>query len=200
MEPRIFHGQISPQEIANYLLADFQRYDYRAQQLGSGDRIAIQIATRDRPVSGGETALTVNLQKVEDGVSVQLGKQAWLGVAASLGVTALSAIRNPWVLLSRLDDLAQDIENLQLSDQVWQVIENAARAANASYELSDRLRRMVCEYCNSANPIGESNCIACGAPLGGVQPRSCGNCGFIVNNNEAICPNCGKNLPSRTPG
>jgi RNase P subunit RPR2 len=194
MEPRIYHGQITPQGIADYLLAEFNRSDYRAQQIGEDDKIAVQIATRDLPVSGGETALTVSLQKVEDGVSIQIGKQAWLGVAASLGMTALTALRNPWLLLSRLDDLAQDIENIQLGERVWDVIESAARAANASFELSERLRRMVCVYCDSANPVGESNCLACGAPLGQAQPRTCKNCGFIVRASEAQCPNCGQKL------
>jgi len=194
MEPRIFHGNITPQDIASYLLAQFNRGNYRAQQLGEGEKLVVQIATRESPVSGGETALTVNLQSVEDGVTVQIGKQAWLGVAASLGMTALTAWRNPLALLSRLDDLAQDIENLQLSEQVWENIESVARAANVTFELSDRLRRIVCEYCNTANPVGEPNCIACGAPLGSVQPRTCKNCGFVVKTTEPVCPNCGQKL------
>ncbi len=130
MEPRIFHGEITPQDIANYLISQFNRGNFRAQQLGDGENLAVQIATQERPASGGETALTVNMRKVEDGVSVQLGKQAWLGVAASLGMTALTAMRNPWVLLSRLDDLAQDIENLQLSDQVWDAIYDPEKHRN----------------------------------------------------------------------
>jgi RNA polymerase subunit RPABC4/transcription elongation factor Spt4 len=56
------------------------------------------------------------------------------------------------------------------------------------------LRRMVCVYCDSANPVGESNCLACGAPLGQAQPRTCKNCGFIVRASEAQCPNCGQKL------
>ena len=194
MEPRIFHGNITPQDIASYLLAQFNRGNYRAQQLGRGEKIVVQIATRESPLAGGETALTVNLQTVEDGVTVQIGKQAWLGVAASLGMTALTAWRNPLALLSRLDDLAQDIENLQLCEQVWENIETVARAANVTFELSDRLRRIVCEYCNTANPVGEPNCIACGAPLGNVQPRTCKNCGFVVKTTELVCPNCGQKL------
>ena len=91
-----------------------------------------------------------------------------------------------------LDDIAQDIESLQLPDEIWQTVEEAAVAAGASLELSDRLRRAVCSYCNTANPVGESACIACGAPLGDVQPRTCLNCGFVVRTGETTCPNCGK--------
>jgi hypothetical protein len=156
--------------------------------------VLVQIASRQRPASGGQTALTVSLHKVEDGLSVQIGQQSWWGVAASLGMTALTAWRNPWSLLGRLDDLAQDFEYLQLSDQVWAVIEREARAAGASFELSERLRRMECTYCGTGNPVGEGSCIACGAPLGSVQPRTCKNCGFVVKSSEKICPNCGKGL------
>jgi RNA polymerase subunit RPABC4/transcription elongation factor Spt4 len=156
--------------------------------------MAVQISTHEARSSGGQTATSVDIQAVEDGVCVQVGQQAWLGVAASLGMTALSAIRNPWNLLGRLDDLAQDIESLSLSDEIWKVIDGSARTLNAGAQLSERLRRMVCSYCNSANPVGESNCLACGAPLGDDQPSTCGKCGFVVTQAEKFCPNCGSRL------
>jgi len=136
----------------------------------------------------------VTLQKVEDGLGVQVGNQAWLGVAASLGMTALSLWRNPLNILGRLDDLAQDIENLQITEEVWRVVENVARMQGATLELSERLRRLVCEYCLTGNPVGEPSCIACGAPLGLSQPGTCPNCGFVVNKGERVCPNCGQTL------
>lgn len=192
MEPRIFHGNMRPDDLAQALIGEFNRGNLRAQKLGSGSQVIVQIGTRERPQSGGQTALSVTLQQVPDGVSVQIGQQAWLGVAASLGETAFSLWRNPWNILGRLDDLAQDIENLQLSDQVWVTIENTARAMGASFELSERLRRLVCPYCQTANPVGESNCIACGAPLGPEQPRTCAHCGFVLKAGETVCSNCAK--------
>lgn len=190
METRYYHGNLNPDELANALVAHFDHGNLRAQKLGSDDQIIVQIASRyDRP-SGGQTALSVHLRKIEDGVAVQLGQQEWLGVAASLGATVLSTLRNPWALLSRLDDLAQDFASLTLSDQVYQIIENVARAAGASFELSERLRRLVCAYCRTANPVGEASCIACGAPLGDLQPRTCRKCGYVLSGEESICPQC----------
>jgi len=194
MEPRIYHGDLTPEDVSRALIAHFNNGNLVAQQLGAGDQIVVQIATRQRPASGGQTALSISLQKVEDGLAVQLGKQTWLGVAASLGMTAMSAWRNPFSLLGRLDDLAQDIENLQLNQEALVVIENVAYMRGASFELSERLRRLVCAHCQTANPIGEPSCIACGAPLGMVQPRTCRNCGFVVKTEENTCPNCGKRL------
>jgi len=182
-------------DFAQNLIAHFNRGNLRVQQIGGENQVAIQIASRQGAESGGQTALGITLQSVEDGVAVQVGKQAWLGVAASLGMTALAAMRNPMSLLGRFDDLAQDIEYIQLTDEVWRVIDQTANSLRAGHELSERLRRLVCDYCDTPNPVGEPNCIACGAPLGSVQPLACPNCGFVVTAKTSRCPNCGNLLP-----
>jgi hypothetical protein len=194
MERRIFHGILSPTDIAQALLAEFNQGNIHAQVLGKSDKLAVQIGTRPGAMSGGQTALTITIQKVTDGIMVELGQQAWLGVAASLGQTAFSLFRNPFNLIGRLDDLAQDIESLQLSEKVWEVIARTAASAGASHQLTDRMSRLTCEYCGTANPLGEPACIACGAPMGNAQPGSCSNCGFVTNKEETTCPNCGHKL------
>jgi hypothetical protein len=194
MERRIFHGTLSPTDIAQALLAEFNYGNMHAQVIGKSDKMAVQIGTHPTNVSGGRTALTITIQQVDDGIMVELGQQAWLGVAASLGQTAFSVFRNPFNLIGRLDDLAQDIESLQLSENVWQVIARTAASAGASHQLSDRLSRLTCEFCGTANPVGEASCIACGAPLGNAQPKCCDNCGFVILKNEIACPNCGQKL------
>jgi hypothetical protein len=194
MEQRIFHGDITPKDIAQALVGEYNRSSWRTQQLGDDQGIIVQIATREFSGTGGQTALSVTLRQVEDGVAVQIGRQNWLGVAASLGQTALEVWRNPFRLIDRLDDLAQDVDSLSLSEHVWGVIESTAHALGATFELSERLRRLVCAYCETANPVGEPSCIACGAPLGQAQPRTCKNCGFIIKTDESICPNCGQRL------
>ncbi len=192
--PRIYHGNLDPSDFARDLSAHFNRGSYQVQQIGRDPKIAIQIATHQFSRSGGRTALTITIHKLEDAVSIQVGEQAWLGVAASLGLTALGALRNPFSLIGRLDDIAQDIESLQLNEEVWNVIERTARQHGAGQELSDRLRRYVCPYCQTANPTGESRCIACGAPLGDIQPQTCTRCGFVVKTYEIRCPNCKNRL------
>ena len=200
MERRIFHGNIKPNDIAHALMAEFNRGNMFAQVLGNKDKMAVQIATRTGARSGGQTALTINLQTVEDGIMVELGQQAWLGVAASLGHTALSALRNPFSLLGRLDDLAQDIESMQLNEKTWKVIEATVAALKASYALSEKLARLTCEYCGAANPLEEACCISCGAPLGYAHPTTCLNCGFVVTAEETICPNCNHKLQRASDG
>lgn len=194
MEQRIYHGNLTPRDMAQALDGEFHRGNLRVQMFGDEKDIVVQISTHQWTRSGGDTALTVNLHKVEDGVAVDVGKQAWFGVAASLGKTALSVWKNPFQFIERLDDLAQDFESLQLTEKVWEVLENTARSAGATFELSERLRRIVCAYCLTANAVGEASCLACGAPLGKAQPKTCSNCGFIIKAGESRCPNCGQAL------
>lgn len=194
MERRIFHGSLSPTDIAQALAAEFNHGNMHAQVIGKSDKMAVQIGTHPGATSGGKTAITVAIQQVTDGIMVELGQQAWLGVAASLGQTAFSVFRNPFSLIGRLDDLAQDIESMQLSEKVWQVIARTAASAGASHQLSDRMSRLTCDFCHTANQLGEPTCIACGAPLGNAHPTSCRSCGFVLLRNEKTCPNCGQKV------
>jgi hypothetical protein len=194
MVRRIFHGNISPSDLGSALVAEFDRGNLRVQQFRSQGKILVQIATQEWLRSGGHTALTVTIAPHQDGVAVEMGQQNWFGIIASLGKTALAALLNPWNLMGRLDDLAQDVESINLADQVWQVLEQTARSAGASFELSERMRSVTCAYCKTANPVGEASCLACGAPLGTAQPTTCPHCGYVVLKDENRCPNCGENL------
>ncbi|HNY84375.1 MAG TPA: hypothetical protein PKK82_05890, partial [Anaerolineaceae bacterium] len=61
---KIYHGDLTPVELANDLVAYFHRGSYQVQKFGQPDRMAVQIATRRDRHSGGDTALTVTLSKV----------------------------------------------------------------------------------------------------------------------------------------
>lgn len=194
MERLTYHGPITIEDIITALIAEFNRGQLRAQAIGDDEATVVQITTVRHPTSGGRTAISVHLSRIEDGVQIQLGQQEWLGVAASLGQTALGALLKPASLLARLDDLAADINYLQLKDQVQESIEQVAKALGASFQISERLRRLTCTYCLTANPVGEPHCISCGAPLGPSQPIACPHCGFVTSAEATLCPDCGKKL------
>ena len=194
MERRVFHGNINPGDIAQALMAEFNQGNWRTQILGDSENLTVQVASSQFSRSGGKTALAVNIQSHEDGVLVQVGELQWLGVAASLGQTALITLLNPANLLGRLDDIAQDVSNLQLTEKVWNVVAGVARTHAAGSEISERLSRVICEYCDVANPVGEASCLACGAPLGKAQPRTCRKCGYVLKNGVSACPNCGASV------
>lgn len=193
---RTYHGEIDIEDVAAALIAEFNQGNLVAQKVGTGDKIMVQIASRQYAQSGGKTALSITVQKVEDGVSVAVGQQEWLGVAASLGKTALSTIMNPWNLLGRLDDIAQDVSALQLTDRVWATLEHFAQATKATKTISERLQSLVCPYCHAANKMGAAQCEACGGPLGDAQPVSCAKCGNVLPPKSKFCPNCGTALTS----
>lgn len=194
MDQRTFHGDIAPDDMAEALVTEFNRGNLRAQQVGHGEKAMVQVATRENAHSGGKTGLSVTIQKVEDGVTVALGQQEWLGTAASLAQTGLAALVNPWSLIGRLDDLAQDISSLALSEQVWAAIENFAKTTGAAKEISERLRTIACPNCGTANKVGAPKCVSCSAPLGKVQPVACKNCGNVMTAGSKFCSNCGAPL------
>jgi len=194
VEKRTYHGNIVPQDIGRALVAEYDHGNMQAQIVGDDQRIVVQIASRTFRESGGQTAMTVVLEKIEDGVMVQLGDQQWFGVAASMGQTALSALRNPLTLLGRLDDLAQDITSIQLAESIWKTIGRSAEAAGAGYQISERLRRTECAYCGVAAPVGEPSCPACGGPMGTAQPKACLQCGFVPFAGARQCPKCGAKM------
>ncbi len=191
---RVYHGNIRAVDIARTLKGEFHRGNYVVQTYGKPDKIVLQIATKQHLQSGGQTAITVNLDNIEEGVIVSIQKQKWLGIAASIGTSAIATVLNPWNLLSRIDDIAQDIESITMVDDIWTVVEKRVQLAGAGKQLSEKLLRVTCQYCGSAIRTGESNCLACGAPLGEVQPIICRNCGFAASPGDRICPNCQQNL------
>jgi DNA-directed RNA polymerase subunit RPC12/RpoP len=194
MEERTFHGAVTPQVLTQALLAEFDRAGYQVQSLGDPDHTVIQIASQGGSHSGGQTSITVHLIEVEDGVLVRMGQQAWFGVAASLGMTALAALRNPFSLVGRLDDLAQDLSSIQLTDRIWACLGQTAESLGASHEISQALRRVTCAYCGSANPVGSATCVCCGAPMGAAQPVACPECGYVLTAGATRCPKCGTPL------
>ena len=194
MDTKVYHGKVKASTLAQALAARFNRGNLIARATRSDEQYIVQIASRKDARSGGSTALGITIQEHEDGLTIKLGKQEWLGIAASLGKTLLAVRMNPFNLLSRLDDIAQDIENLNLDDKVWDVIDEVAVTMGMTHELSERLRRTSCPYCNTANPVGQADCIACGAPLGDLQPDPCKHCGYIPSPKEIKCSNCGKTL------
>ena len=196
MEQRIFHGDLNPNDIAEALMAFFNRGNLRTQTVGNERELRVQIATRPGASSGGETAVTVQIKKADDTIVVSVSEQAWYGVAASMGQTVIATLMNPWNLLGRLDDLAQDVESLQIHEKVWEVIDSVAKSHRSSTQIAERLQRLECLYCGTANPVGVGSCIGCGAPLGSIQPRTCATCGFVVLRGEKNCPSCGKLIPA----
>ena len=199
MTQKVYHGNITPDDLAVALQGEFNRGDLRVARSGDADKIAINISTPQSRAAGGNTSLAIVIQKHEDGLLVNVGDQEWLGIAADFGKTALAALQNPWSLIGRLDDIAANVDSLQLPDKVWQAIERFAQSKAASTQISERLRTTACSYCNAANPVGTAVCVQCGAPLGDVQPGTCSQCGMVNVKDARFCANCGAKMAGPAP-
>src|SRR3990172_11441138 len=105
MTQKVFHGDITPDDIANALVGEFNSAEFNTSQAGDDDKIVVHIFKPQWRQSVGNTSLSVSIQKHEDGVLVDMGDQEFLGVIASLGSPAFSLFQNPLNIISRLDDV-----------------------------------------------------------------------------------------------
>jgi len=95
MTTRIYHGNLDPRQIANNLSAVFHHGNFQVQQIGDKDNLAVQIATRQNRSSGGRTAMTANISRVADGISITLGQQNWLGFGCQPGFFCIECCSKP---------------------------------------------------------------------------------------------------------
>ncbi len=194
MEQRTYRGNIDPEALADALVLQFNGRDLKAQKVGRENHVLVQIASRDWGWGGPQTALTVGLARIEDGVEVSLGQERWLGAVADLAQTGLMALVNPISLINRIDDIARSVSGLTLPQQVWEAVEHYCDSVGASLGLRAEETMITCPYCGVANPIGAPKCSACGAPLGDAQPLACPRCGLLLNRKAAFCSRCGAPL------
>jgi ribosomal protein L40E len=193
VDQRTYHGDLNPDEIANALLAQFNQGNFVAQRLSQGDRVTLQVGTRDER-GRIENALAVTISKMPDGVNIAVGEQQWLGAAADLAQAGLGALFNPLSLLRNLDDIARDVSSFALPEQIWQVVDRYSKSVGAGLGGSPSQMTVTCAYCGVANPVGAPACLACGAGLGEVQPVYCSKCGEIAPHDAKFCSRCGAKL------
>jgi hypothetical protein len=190
MEARTYHGKVTPRDLADVLVSRFTTDDLSATAIGEGDRIIVNISSAG--YQGGRTALAVGLSPASGGVLVTVGDHNLLGVAADLMQTGLGALRNPFVLIGELDDVARNVEKLNLPAQVWEAVDHYCQSVGAG--LTAEPTSVTCPYCGVLSPIGAGSCAACGAPLGRSQPVTCPKCGKLLPADLDYCTRCGSPL------
>jgi len=179
-------------------VARFSHGDLKAQRVAGQDgHWMVQIATREWGWGAARSALSIGIAPVEEGIRVTVGEQRWLDVVASLAITGLGALINPISLLGRIDDIARDVGQLTLPDQVWDTVEHYCDSVGAKLGLAEKQLVVTCAYCGVGNPVGAGKCSACGGSLAGVQPVACPKCGFVVSQDARFCSRCGTGLAGR---
>jgi ribosomal protein L40E len=194
VDQKTYRGEIKPEDLADALVAQFDGGDLKAQKVGRGEHVLVQIASRDWGWGGPQSALTVGIARVEGGLQVSLGQERWLGAVADLAETGLRALVNPLSLIHRLDDIARSVSGLTLPQQVWKAVEMYCDSVGASLGMTVEETIVTCPYCGVANPIGAPKCSACGGPLGESQPIVCAECGLRNHPESSYCARCGAML------
>ena len=193
MEQRTYHGDLKPDELANLLMAQFNQGNSAAQRYNQGDRVMVQVGTRDNR-GRVENALAVTISKTPDGVNVSVGEQQWLGAAADLAQAGLGALFNPLSLLGNLGEIVSDVSSFSLPQQVWQTVDKYSKSVGAGLGGDPAKRAVACPYCGVANSPGAPTCTGCGAPLGEAQPVYCLQCGQAEPHGSKFCARCGAKL------
>lgn len=196
MEQKTYHGSITPRQVAEALVARFSGDDMTVAVSGDDDKMMLNISSTGW--RGGRTALAVGLSPVRGGVMVTVGEHNLLGVAADLLQTGLGALRNPLTIIGEIDDVARNVEHLNLPAQVWEAVDLLARSLGAG--MTPAPTSVTCPYCGVLNPIGAGQCESCGAPLGRYQPVACSQCGLVLPADIKYCTRCGSPLrPGTAP-
>jgi hypothetical protein len=194
MDQKTYHGDIDPQELADVLVSHFDQGDLMAQKAGRPNRVVVQISSAHRHWDDPHTSLAVTIAKAEDGVTVTVGEQQMLGVAADLVKTGIAALVNPLSLVMELDDIARNVSKLNLPQEVWKVIEEYMRSVGAGLGMAPEKLLVTCHYCGVGNPVGVGQCSACGAPLADLQPITCPKCGQLLAHDQKFCTRCGTRI------
>ena len=190
MEIRTYHGDLDPDELANLLMAQFNQGNFAAQRYNQGNRVIVQVGTRDNR-GRVENTLAVTLSGTPDGVNVSVGEQQWLDAAADLAQAGLGALFNPLSLLGNFREIVSDMSSFSLPQQIWQTVDKYSQNAGAGRGGDPAKMAVACPYCGVANPPGAPTCTGCGAPLGEAQPVYCPRCGQQMQAGSKFCPRCG---------
>ncbi|MEA3341422.1 MAG: hypothetical protein U9R15_15765 [Chloroflexota bacterium] len=197
--PVTFEG-VEASAIVNALRSEIPDDDTRVKIDRTGDTTVVAIlqsqASRPRDFF---PALSVNLVETPDALTVtvsDLDQDARRGALGSIGRTALNQgkrllfrrrgigglLQTAGDIVDGVEDLVEDIQDLGLPKQVWEVIDRVGEAAEDAYleqrSKEQNLQRereaaeqawVYCQYCGHAYEADEdslTNCSACGGSRG----------------------------------
>lgn len=192
VEQRLYHGDISAEDMARVLVLRFDQGETRAAWMrAEGQRAVVQIRSRKVEHSDPNTEVTVHITPMQTGVTVAVSEQHVLGLAADLARTGLKGWRNPLRLVNELDDVARNVRWLRLRAEIWKAVDEYCQSRGSGRGAAAAFQNVVCPYCGTPNDLGAHVCEACGAPLAEVQPVVCASCGFLNEPEATLCVNCG---------
>jgi ribosomal protein L40E len=195
VEQRLYHGDISADDIARVLVMRFDQKETRAEWMrAEGKRTVVQVQSRKIERGDPNIEVTVHITPTPTGVTVSVSEPHILGVAADLAKTGLKGWRNPLRLLDELDDVARNVRWLGLRKEIWKAVDEYSRNRGSGLGAAAAFQNVICDYCGTPNDLGAHTCQACNAPLAEAQPVVCARCGFLNAPEASLCVNCGARL------
>ena len=138
MEQRIYHGNLTSEGLADYLVQRFDpQSDLQAQKIGQGDSLVVQIGRGDVPEEI-KHAVTVGITRAADseqGIVVTMGQQQWISpkmatYAAMIGL--IGVLITPWALFGLLWPVSELIGSRTLPGEIWSAVETYALSQGAT--------------------------------------------------------------------
>lgn len=187
MEQRIYHGNIDPDALADYLVGMFnQGYGSTvAQKVGQGNYLLVQIGLLSHSGRRIRHSIGVSIARTPDGVSVSTGQANWFD-DPGLGGSLIGAMYWPPLLLF---PLAQGINSYALYQDIWQAVDTYCAQAGAMQGNVTTAHAVYCHNCGVVNDEGEQVCRMCGAPLYTPQPPR-----YQPPPGDVVCPRCGQTV------
>lgn len=145
MEQRIYRGDLSPVDLADFLVAHYDpQENLQAQNIGQGGAHAVQVGRGDVP-EDLRHAVTVAITRAPDGqggLAVTLGQQQWLTpkmatYAATAGLIAV--LFTPWALFGLLWPVSELIGSTTLPGDIWGTIDKYVVAHGGSLDRTEEL-------------------------------------------------------------
>ena len=128
MEQRTYRGgNGTPESLADFLIQHFEQDPHlRAQKIGQGNSLIVQIGRKDRR---DRPALTVAIHRSAENdsdVVVTLGAQNWIsnemiGYGVMMGLIAV--LVTPWALFALLWPLLHMMDHGDLPGEIWNLVE-----------------------------------------------------------------------------
>lgn len=227
MEQRVYQGNSNPNALAQHLLDIWDQGDTVAQTLEGDEGIIVQVGQRSGGLFSDEpqSALTLALEPISDGLRVTLGEQQWYrdggGQIMVGGLIGFFPFFFTWPLGGGRDEPLDP----QLANQVWESVEHYVQQYSAAIGptrlpqqldapmgtttrlpqqpvaatgATTRLAGIHCPSCGTENVSEAERCHECGTYL---QARACPQCGVSNPATANFCMRCGSSLSStRTAG
>ncbi len=129
MEQRIYHGTVTPQALADYLVQHYNSQEkMRAQRIGEGDNLVVQVGY-DHDHKDIRNAITIGIHPAPGNagdLAVTMGEQQWItpqlaGYAVMMGLVGL--LVTPWALFALLWPVSELFAAHALPGDIWNTIE-----------------------------------------------------------------------------